>query len=184
MQYFEVLGHDFRFLYLSGTSEGVGPIEQFYGTHPWDWMDTPDAEEELREHYYKAKEQGHHRYGVLWACPGKESVKRFYYVHLKWLGLTDVALVGHVYEFPISVAELTPNERQAVLALGRFGNVATAASHLGKSQSTLRSQLASARDRIGLDVVAENDAIEVFANRLYLAVKGAVPADLPYEIFG
>jgi DNA-binding CsgD family transcriptional regulator len=50
---------------------------------------------------------------------------------------------------------VTPAEREALEAMGRYGTVDVAAAHLGKSRHTVREQLERARERLGVSTTIE-----------------------------
>lgn len=182
MRIFALYDHDFRFLYLSNTSDGVGCPSQFYGTLPWDWVEDHQVDH-LKFAFEQVKRLGEYRYGIMWKAPHVEKVSVFYYCRLKWVGLTDVAIVSSISEFPVGLGEISPAEERALLALGQYGDIKSAAKSLGRSPMTVYNQIARIKEKIGLDSGPhQNDAIEVFADRYYQSVEGPAFADTPYDL--
>lgn len=138
------------------------------GTHPWDWV-LPE-----KKSYVKAEilrifdtQVEQHYFGFHFVDPFQPTSKSFLFHNALWVGLTDVAVAVHVWEFPEDLGNLTEREREVLWKLGDGKGVKAVAKDVNLSQHTIHSHIKNVRNKLSLDSI---DEVTVFASRYREAV--------------
>lgn len=171
MRHFILLDYECVQIYISSVIEGC-ETSQFTGKKPWECVQ-PEIREELEKHQTKVliAKEGMHSWGVAWKW---ENESRFFFTECAWVGLTDVAMVNVVWEFPYELTTLTKHERMIVDQLGGSEKVESVAHNTGLTINTIHSHLRNIRKKLHMDSINQ---LIAFAGVYRSAVTSSMTSD-------
>lgn len=161
--YFALLDYDCRFLYMSGTENGIDlNSDSIIGSRPWDWVPERDVATHRDNFEAVSADVLLHQFEYHWSKPDSD-FERSYINVVRWVGICNVMASVEVLSLPPSFPSLTPGERTFLVNLARERTIRAISERHGTALSTLHTHSANVRRKLGLGSQA---SLLSFADRL------------------